>query len=131
MANPYDHNQLATLSGMDIEYDRDGDRFYYEQTFDFENSVDLDADAVGETWREMFEEEDQYDEEDTGVEVNGSELTIWMEYEGVNTRHGLKRALSMMASEMVMAISTHDTEQAVEIAEHVLEGAEEADDLMD
>jgi len=131
MANPYDHNQLATLSAMNIEYNRDGGRFYYEQTFNFENSVDLDANGVAETWREMFEEEDQYDDEGTGVEVDGAELTIWMEYEGINTRHGLKRMLAMMASEMVMAISTHDTEQAVGLAEQLLENAEDADDLMD
>jgi len=130
MADPYDHNQLATLSAMNIEYDRDGDRFYYEQTFDFENSVNLNADAVAETWCEMFKEDEQYDDEGTGVEVEGTELTIWMEYEGVNTRHGLKRVLAMMASEMVMAISTHDTEQAVGLAEQLLENAEDADDLM-
>jgi len=53
-----------------------------------------------------------------------------MEFEGVNTRHGLKRMLAMMASEMVMAISTHDTEQAVGLAEQLLENAEDADDLM-
>jgi len=63
MADPYDHNQLATLSAMNVEYNRDDGRFYYAQTFDFENSVDLDADAVAETWREMFKEKEQYNDE--------------------------------------------------------------------
>ena len=130
MTTPYDHNQLATLSALNIEYDRDGDRFYYEQIFDFENSVDLNADAVAETWRGMFEQEEQYDDEGTDVDVEGTKLTIRMEYKGVNTRHGLKRMLAMMASEMVMAISTHDTEQAVGLAEELLENAEDADDLI-
>ena len=130
MTDPYNHDQLATLSAMNIEYNRDDDRFYYEQTFDFENSVGLDADAVAETWREMFENEEQYDDEGTGVEVEGAELTIWMEFEGVKTRHGLKGMLVMIASEMVMAISTHDTEQAVGLAEELLKNAENADDLI-
>ena len=131
MTDPYDHNKLATLSAMTIEYNREDDRFYYEQTFDFESSVDLNAEAVAETWREMFEAEEQYNDEWTGVDVEGAELTIWMEYGGVNTRHGLKRMLRMIASEMVMAVSTHDTEQAIGLAEQLLENAEEADDLMD
>jgi len=127
MADPYDHNQLATLSGMTITFSAERETFTLERTFDFADSPSLEAEEVAETWRELFEESSGPSGE---VSVSGDTMTLQFVSDEIQTRHDLKPQIAMVASEMVSMLSTHDTEQAVEIAEYLLENAEEADDLM-
>lgn len=131
MTTPHDHNQLATLHSMAISFDASSGTFEMERVFDFSESPHLDADAVTATWRELFEDADTDAPGPEGsVSVDGDLMTLRFESEGVETRHDLKPLVGMVASELVGMVSTHDTDQAIELTESLVKQAYEADDLM-
>lgn len=126
MPDGFDHNQLATLHEMEVSYDRESGVFVYSRTFDFSRSPHLEAEPVAESWEEAVDS-GEVRAPDASISVDGDRMTLTFRQEDVETRHGLKSMIGMELSEALCMVCTHDSSQGVELAEQLVEIAEEMD----
>lgn len=127
--NPFDHSQLATLSELDVEYDRETGGFTFIRRFDFSRGGALEgqAESVAETWREQAAETNERAPYRIEVTVEDDTLELRISADGIDNRHVLGNVVGLLVNELVTMVATHDPEKAVQTAGNALEAAEEVE----
>src|SRR5699024_6026856 len=101
--NPYDHSQLATLTGLDVKSDRETGSFVFVRRFDFSRGGELEGEieAVAETWREQAAAANERAPYRLEVGVEGDVLELRIIADGIDNRHALAGPIELVINEFV------------------------------